>query len=82
MRFNTIRNNDEYHHHQMAGPQGGLCEAARAGDLGLVKTLLEQGEQINQVEVFDIMNIWVLESSPSSPHCHHYHDILCRAADQ
>ena len=42
----------------MAGPQGGLCEAARAGDLGLVKTLLEQGEQINQVEVFDIMNIW------------------------
>ena len=48
----------------MAGPQGGLCEAARAGDLGLVKTLLEQGEQINQVEVFDIMNIWGIPITP------------------
>ena len=41
--------------HQMAGPQGGLCEAARAGDLGLVKRLLEQGEQINQVVYYHIM---------------------------
>ena len=37
----------------MAGPQGGLCEAARAGDLGLVKSLLEKGEQINQVDIWE-----------------------------
>ena len=51
--FNTIRNNNQLHHHQMAGPQGGLCEAARSGDLGLVKTLLEKGEQINQVDIWE-----------------------------
>ena len=31
---------DDQDQEQMAGPQGGLCEAARAGDLGLVNTLL------------------------------------------
>ena len=46
---------DDQDQEQMAGPQGGLCEAARAGDLGLVNRLLEQGEQINQVFLFIII---------------------------
>ena len=32
-------------------PEGKLCEAARTGDLGLVIKLVENGENINQVDV-------------------------------
>ena len=32
-------------------PEGKLCEAARSGDLDLVMKLVENGEDINQVDV-------------------------------
>ena len=32
-------------------PEGKLCEAARSGDLELVMKLVENGEDINQVDV-------------------------------
>ena len=34
----------------MAGPEGNLCEAARAGNLQQVKQMVEQGESVNQLD--------------------------------
>ena len=34
----------------MAGPEGNLCEAAKAGNLQQVKQLVEQGELVNQLD--------------------------------
>ena len=34
----------------ISAPEGKLCEAAKAGNLQLVKILIENGEKVNQVD--------------------------------